>query len=419
VKRRRSLTHVGGEVYVSGNRDVTQALAKALAVAPPDGRSPTLPEPGRNLDGGDEADRAHVHGFHSYPARMHPAVAAGLVAAFSASGATVLDPFCGSGTVLVEAMIAGRRAVGTDLNPLAVRLAQMKTAPLGGPVRDEMVTAAREIAAFADDRRARRAGATRRYPPEDVAAFDPHVLLELDSIRAGVEGLRKDPRVKECLWLVLSAILVKMSRKASDTSSAVAPRRIGAGFAARLFARKTEELARRLAELEGLLPPDARPAKVALDDATRLRSVGASTVDAVITSPPYAATYDYVAHHALRMRWLGIDPRSMGGELGSRRRYARLDPREAREVWSHELGSALRALSRVCRKGARAVLLMADSAVGGEAMRADAMVEGVAPAAGFVLLGRASQRRPHFHEPSAGAFAKSPRAEHAIALEKG
>jgi hypothetical protein len=118
------------------------------------------------------------------------------------------------------------------------------------------------------------------------------------------------------------------------------------------------------------------------------------------------------------MRWLGIDARSMAGELGSRRRYARLDPREAREAWSHELRTALTAMSRVCRKGARAVLLMADSAVGGEAMRADAMVESAAPTAGFVLLGRASQRRPHFHEPSAGAFAKSPRAEHAIALEK-
>jgi hypothetical protein len=394
---------------------VTQALASALAVEP----AATPEGPGQK--GGDEADRAHVHGFHSYPARMHPAVAAGLIAAFSSSGATVLDPFCGSGTVLVEAMVAGRRAVGTDLNPLAVRLARVKTTPLGSSVRDEMVSAAREIAALADERRVRRAGATRRYPSEDVAAFDPHVLLELDSLRAGVEGLRKDARMQsvlECLWLVLSAILVKMSRKASDTSSAEAPRRIGAGFAARLFARKAEELARRLAELESLLPPDAPPARVELDDATRLRTVGASTVDAVVTSPPYAATYDYVAHHALRMRWLGIDTRSMAGELGSRRRYARLDPHEARETWSHELASALRALSRVCRKGARAVLLVADSAVAGEAMRADAMVESVAPGAGFVLLGRASQRRPHFHEPSAGAFAKSPRAEHAIALEK-
>ena len=416
-RRRRSLTHVGGEVLTAGNREVGQALAKAIAVAPPG-------EPG---GAEDEPDRAHVHGFHAYPARMHPAIAASLVGTVSRPGATVLDPFCGSGTVLVEAMIAGRRAVGTDLNPLAVGLAKLKTTPLGAS-REELVVAAQDIAAFADKRRVQRAGATRRYPPEDVSAFDPHVLLELDSLRAGIERHAGDPRVHDALWLLLSAILLKMSRQTSDTSTTVAARRIGAGFAARLFARKAEELARRLAQFEALLPPapptaslampGASTARIALDDATRLRTVAASTIDAVITSPPYVATYDYVAHHALRMRWLGIDTRTMTGELGSRRRYARLEPAAARESWSRELGAALKALSRVCRKGARVVLMMADSAVGGEALRADAIVEEVAPGAGFSWVARASQRRPHFHQPTAQAFARVPRAEHAIALEK-
>ncbi len=407
-KQRRSLTHVGGEVTTRGNRELAQALAKAISVPPPaDG----------DLEA-DQEDRAHVHGFHAYPARMHPVIAAGLVRSVSMPGATVLDPFCGSGTVLVEAMIAGRRAVGTDLNPLAVRLAQLKATPLAAPEREELVSAARTIAGLADERRARRAGATKRYPPEDVAAFDPHVLLELDSVRTGIAGYGGDPRLQAALWLVLSAILVKVSRKAADTSSGVSSRRIGAGFPARLFARKTEELARRLAELEALLPPGSLPARVSLDDATRLRTVAASTVDAVVTSPPYAATYDYVAHHALRMRWLGIDAKGMSAELGSRRRYARLEPQQARETWSRELGAALRALSRVCRKGAHVVLLMADSAVGAEALRADAIVEAIAPGAGFAWVALASQRRPHFHQPTAHVFARSPRSEHAIALEK-
>jgi hypothetical protein len=225
--------------------------------------------------------------------------------------------------------------------------------------------------------------------------------------------------VRDALELVLSAILVKVSRKTSDTSEAPAARRIAAGYTARLFVRKTEELARRLGELAALVPPGTPPARVALDDATRLRTVGASTVDAVVTSPPYVATYDYLAHHALRLRWLGLDARPFAaGEVGSRRRYARLGADEARESWTRELGAVLRALARVCRKGARVALVVADSAVRGEALRADLVVNAVAPAAGFAFVARASQRRPHFHGPTARAFESAPRAEHAIVLEK-
>jgi len=405
---RRSLTHVGGEVEAVGNREVADAMAAALDVAPAD--------PG-NAEA-DGPDRVHIHGFHTYPARMHPATAAGLVRALSGAGATVLDPFCGSGTVLVEAMIAGRRAVGTDLNPIAVRLATLKTTLRDGPWVEALVLAAHDVAAFADERRLRRAGATRRYPPEDVEAFDPHVLLELDSLRAGI-AKQGDADVRGVLELVLSAILVKVSRRASDTSAAASPRRIAAGFPARLFARKTEELARRMTELAALVPAGTPPARVSLDDATRLRTVGASTVDAVITSPPYVATYDYLAHHALRMRWLGLDAKAFAaGEMGARRRYAKLDADGARTAWTRELASALRALSRVCRKGARVVLVVADSAVDGQALRADALVDAVAPGSGFVRIARASQRRPHFHGPTARVFDSAPRAEHAIALEK-
>jgi hypothetical protein len=225
--------------------------------------------------------------------------------------------------------------------------------------------------------------------------------------------------VRDALELVLSAILVKVSRRASDTSAAASPRRIAAGFPARLFARKTEELGRRLSDFAPLVPPGTPPARVALDDATRLHTVAASTVDAVVTSPPYVATYDYLAHHELRMRWLGLEARAFAaGEMGARRRYAKLDVEGARTAWTRELAASLRALSRVCRKGARVALVVADSAVQGEALRADALVAAVAPGAGFAALARASQRRPHFHGPTARAFESDPRAEHAIALEK-
>lgn len=398
-----------------GDSRIAAKLAEALDVEP-------APEPRDDGTVEDDRDRVHVHGFHTYPARMHPTTAGRLVRAATDEGAVVLDPFCGSGTVLVEAMVAGRRAVGTDLNPLAVRLAGVKTARLDATDLETITRGARTAAAFADERRLRRAGATRRYPREDVASFDPHVFLELDSLRSAIASLELTDRARGALELVLSAILVKLSKRASDTASGAterAPRRLAAGYAARLLVRKADEFAERIAGLDALMPPNMPPARVALDDAARLRTVSASTIDAVVTSPPYVATYDYVEHHALRLRWLGLDAGAFAaGEIGSRRRYGRLDARAAREAWSRELGAALRAISRVCRKGAPVALVLADSAVQGEALRADVLVEALADEAGLLVRARASQARPHFHGPTAWAFKDAPRAEHAIALEK-
>src|SRR5580700_1440674 len=209
-RRRRSLTNVGGPIEVAGDEADAALLGGALDVPASEDASAEEPRGGHH-PGEDPEDpaRAHVHGFHTYPARMHPITASRLVRAFAPARGVVLDPFCGSGTVLVEAMIAGRRAVGTDLNPLAVRLARCKTRPRSARELTALVDHARELAAFADERRKARAGATRRFLPEDVELFEPHVLLELDSLRAGLEGLG-DPAAHADLALVLSALLVKL-----------------------------------------------------------------------------------------------------------------------------------------------------------------------------------------------------------------
>jgi hypothetical protein len=413
-RKRRSLTNVGGPIDVAGDEADAALLASALDV----------PASRDDQDGSALADddpaRAHVHGFHTYPARMHPVTASRLVHAFAPARGVVLDPFCGSGTVLVESMVAGRRAVGTDLNPLAVRLARCKTRPRSPKELTVLVDHARELAAFADERRKTRAGATRKFPPEDVDIFEPHVLLELDSLRAGLEKLG-EPAARADLALVLSALLVKLSKKRGDTSDVVDKRRTAAGYTAKLFVKKTEDLTRRLAAFASLLPSPAPPAaRVELDDATALRTIARDeTIDAVVTSPPYAATYDYAAHHALRLRWLGLDPRPLdAGEIGARRNYAAISPAEAHEVWSNELARFLDAIARVLPSGAPVVLMMADSASKGVALRADDIVAALARPHGFVPAARASQERTHFHGPTRHAFRDRPRAEHALLLRR-
>jgi DNA methylase len=72
----------------------------------------------------------YTHEFYRYPARFSPLFAREAIRAFSEPGDTVLDPFMGGGTTLVEALISGRRAVGVDISTLAVFIAGVKTTPL-------------------------------------------------------------------------------------------------------------------------------------------------------------------------------------------------------------------------------------------------------------------------------------------------
>lgn len=414
IRRRRSLTNVGGAIDRGGDERISEKLAHAIEVDP--------------TAEADAPDRAHVHGFHAYPARAHPVTARRLVEAFAPAKGTVLDPFCGSGTVLVEAMLAGRDAIGTDLNPLAVMLARAKTHPRKPAALEALGAAAKEVASFADARRKAKSGASRRLPQEDVSMFTPHVLLELDGLRAGIE--KAPPEARPDLQLVLSSILVKLSAKRGDTSDEPVEKRISAGYPARLFLRKTEELVSRFrdfADAIAALPPPPPRARVFLDDASQLKKIEERSIDCVITSPPYVATYDYLAHHDMRIRWLGLDARRLAkAEIGARRHYERLAPEQARHEWERELASFLDAVARVTKKGAPVVLLIADSATARgprgeppEAIRADEVVELVAKRSRKLEpLARASQARPHFHAPTQRAFRDRPRAEHVLYLRR-
>ncbi len=413
---KRSLTHLGGDVETEGDAQPARALAEALDVAGADapGRHKLPDEPAARDD--DEPDRAHVHGFHAYPARIHPVTASRLITGLCRPGGVVLDPFCGSGTVLVEAMIAGRTARGSDLNPLAVRLARWKTAARSPAAGRAVVDGAARARAHAESRRKEKAGPTIRYGEDDRAAFDTHVLLELDGIRAGIFAER-DPDVRGALLLVLSAIIVKVSRKRSDTNDHHAEKRIAAGYSGKLFLRKAEEFSRRSAAFESLLPAPRRSAEVFEDDATQLASIGPASVDTIVSSPPYAGTYDYLAHHALRLRWLGLDAAALeSGELGSRRRYAVMSAQQAEEAWVAELAKFLGAAKRVLKPGGGVALVLADSEAGGHALRADVLAATAALQAGLIPSARASQDRPHFHD--ARAFVREPRREHALYFRK-
>ena len=399
--RRTALSQLGGDVELSGDATLSETLRDAFDVAAT-----------------ETAELADVHGFHSYPARMHPDTAQRLIARLSAAGQTVLDPFCGSGTVLVEARRLGRRGLGYDVTPLSRELVWLKTL---GP-DDGWLTAlgeeAARVAAHADERRRAKAGATQRYADADRAQFAAHVLLELDGLRDGIHKTER-PELRRALFLVLSALLTKVSQKSGDSNARTTEKRVAPGFASRFFVKKTSELCRQLAAFREAIPADAPPADCTLGDARKLPGLTAGSVTLVVSSPPYPGVYDYLTHHDDRLRWLNLPSRDFEQlEIGSRRELSGDSFGPALARWERDLGATLTALARGLTDDGRVVLVIADSTLDNKPLYADRVVEKAAPAAGLQLLARASQARPHFHGGSRDAFVKKPRREHLLALGK-
>jgi hypothetical protein len=397
---RRSLTHVGGEAVLRGDPGAAAVLRDAFDV-------PSSLE-------AESLARAHVHGFHTYAARLHPLVAARLVAKLSRPGEGVLDPFCGSGTVLVEARLAGRAAAGSDLNPLAVWLASFKAEGRGSAWGPAFLAAARRVADHAEERRVKRLGPTRRYGPDDLDAFDRHVLLALDGVRNGIR-LEPSADLRDDLALVLSSILVKLARRAADTSSAVAPKRIAQTFPARLFVAKSEELVARVSEVAPMLHPGPRPI-LHEGDARNLRWLPAPA-HLVVTSPPYPGVYDYHAHHALRLRWLGLDASAFEeGELGSKRGSD--EPGGLAAAFERDVVAFLRAISSSLRPRGLAALVVGDGAFGPRVVRFDELLERRAPDVGLHFLASVSQPRPSFVARASDPYGPRGRFEHVVLLER-
>lgn len=71
--------------------------------------------------------KEYTHCYHNYPAMMIPQIARRLINQYGKNSKTLFDPYCGTGTSLVEANLKGINAFGTDLNPMARLIAEAKT----------------------------------------------------------------------------------------------------------------------------------------------------------------------------------------------------------------------------------------------------------------------------------------------------
>ena len=84
--------------------------------------------------------KEYTHCFHTYPAMMIPQIARELLKVYGTQGGWLLDPYCGTGTSLVEASLFGMHSTGCDINPLVRLIATAKTTPICLSALDETLS---------------------------------------------------------------------------------------------------------------------------------------------------------------------------------------------------------------------------------------------------------------------------------------
>ncbi len=310
--------------------------------------------------------RAHdVEAIHPYPAKFIGEIPRAFIGNLPVPvGTAVFDPFCGSGTTLVEAQRAGFPAVGIDLNPIACLITRVKTSPLPqefAGIVDKIVCEARGITTLPNSN-----------IPNVNHWFKPEVQSAVSALAQTIciEGSHPwfDP-----LRLVLSSILVRVSNQDSDTRYAAVENNIGRNDVFALFSAAAKKLERTLASRSWRLTST----QVIEGDTLQVKpSQIGSKIGLVVTSPPYPNAYEYWLYHKYRMWWLGFDPIAVKQkEIGARAHFFKKQDPHTAELFVDQMRSTFQLISSVLVKSGFACFVIGRSKIHGKIFDNAAIIE--------------------------------------------
>lgn len=357
-----------------------------------------------------------THSFHPYPAKFPPKLPRKILSSFSQEGEKVLDPFCGSGTTLVEAKLRGIDCVGVDVNGLACLLSKVKATPL---TKEKLKYIEITLQEFADECFSWQIEKRKRVEIHQIEGllhwFQPNVSEELSYLRQRIWKIEDDP-VRDFFKVVLSSIIVRVSNQESDTRFAAIEKNIQDGFTFHRFVEKAKSFFVQVKDFsrKAIFESDI---KVYHADSRDLSFLQSETFDLIITSPPYANTYDYYLYHKFRKRWLDLDVKfAQYNEIGSRREFSSL--KKPPEKWVEDLEKSLSEISRVLKKGKYAFIVIGDSVIRKQLLKIDEVIADIAPRFSLNVVDILSSDLAKHSKLFNPAFTQRGKKEHLIQLRK-
>jgi site-specific DNA-methyltransferase (cytosine-N4-specific) len=396
-----------------------------------------------------------THCYHDYPARMIPQVAGKLLDTYGREANLLFDPYCGSGTSLVEGVVRGIDVIGTDLNPLACLISKAKTST------PDLAGLKKQIAALDKFTASQKIASV----PKHVIGisrldfwFKTHVIEKLNILKSFIDALH-DETIRLFFQVAFSETVRESSNTRNDEFKLYRyeAERLEK-FDPDVFGVMTLKLKRNLIGLQQFIARlsclERVPQTSIHDFDTKLNvpadAVTQASIDIVVTSPPYGDSHTTVAYgqySRLSSAWLGlkspekVDRKLMGGsvlksvpkfpssELNGAIDSIRLkDEKRACEVaaFYSDLQSSISHVSQLIRRSGYACYVVGNRRVKGIMLPTDVAIRRFFEAQGFVHLNTFHRRIPNKRMPLrnsptniAGSVETTMANEHIIIMRRG
>lgn len=332
-----------------------------------------------------------THNVHRYSGKFIPQIADRAIEILTRPGDLILDPYCGSGTTLLESAKLGRLAIGFDLSPLAVLISTCKTRSIPDDVLSRLRESLSQVVfslahsgtpdlftAHESERLFSQALTDPRLSDEwFLKWFGTQNLTELVAIDWAIKEF-DDPDARNVATLCLSNILRRVSKAATGYPNVMFDKRAGdRPRPSQLYLKELESTCEQVAglkEIASQLPyvhaQQANATKLPLSDCS---------VDAIVTHPPYIGSIPYAEYGLLSLKWLGSDPKELDKQLtGGKRQSADVVSRFERDY-----KKMLEESHRVLKQGKYIFLMVGNPVVKGKLIDLGKMTHEFAIEVGF------------------------------------
>jgi len=341
-----------------------------------------------------EADTQYLtHNIHRYSGKFIPQIAHEVIEILSDPKDVVFDPYAGSGTTLLEAMLMGRNVIGIDLNPLAILIARVKTMRVSQTALDIIekdvipfigsLRSGDQITLFDmpyDGAEVGVENSKNRWRQSDewhVKWFQPHVLKQLIQMYDMIESIT-DEQAKEISTVAFSDVLRRSSNASSKYPNVMYDKNSKyKSLPAPFFLENLRGITDGLKELSGKILDDIN---VDIRLCNNLHTeLGDASVDTIITHPPYIAAIPYAEYGLLSLHWLGHDERALDKELTGGRRHSK----KVVDFFAEDYKAFFVECYRVIKPGKFAFIMVGNPTSNGDVVELNVMTTDLAKEAGF------------------------------------
>lgn len=357
----------------------------------------------------------YTHGFHPYPAKFTPQIVDKFLRQYCRPGAVVLDPFCGSGTTLVESALNSMDSVGIDLNPVAYVVSRAKS----------INYTAADVAALQNFLFGLEENSSFDYAnlADDIALpdfpnrhhwFQDNVSYELMRLKAMIDDETND-NAKSLLLCAFSKIIVRVSNQDSEVRYTARQKNHPDNIVFKSF---IDTLKKYLVALAEAPRADGRATVYRGNSVDVLKQFPSNHFDFVITSPPYINTFDYYLYHKQRIFWLGFDHSYVRqNEIGCHHRVDLKKPHVSKAEYFNAMSQIMRGAARVSKPDSRFVMIIGDGIVKGEVINMAEIVSDLCGDCGYSVESSDSVNLSEITKSFNKKFTNAPKKEHTIVLK--